>query len=334
MDVFISELVELGDRELVKDRGRGARRRPDGRRGALGAPADLTPSRPRSTSSTTPCPQPGAAPSPRVQARLGLDEALLARSAAIENLRTAAAIVLQAHARALLTRAVLARRRARHHAARRSCRDTHPSARARAPVRARPRAPPPRAGRQQQQAAARLARACWRSTLARAAAALRAPPRRLRERARTRRDVAGAWRARGATGGRTRRLFARFDADGSGTIDVDRLDEACVRVGTHPMWTRRLLLAEFAGGLEEELDFTSSPRCCASSARRVFGEADADGSGGLDERELAAALIALGHADADARALLELFGEKPLRAGGGARSRAARSRRRSRTSTR
>ena len=51
-------------------------------------------------------------------------------------------------------------------------------------------------------------------------------------------------------------------------------------------------------------------------ARRVFGEADADGSGGLDERELAAALVALGHADADAKALLELFGEKPLRGGG------------------
>ena len=68
-------------------------------------------------------------------------------------------------------------------------------------------------------------------------------------------------------------------------------------------------------------------------ARRVFGEADADGSGGLDERELAAALVALGHAGGR-QALLELFGEKPLRGGGSARSRARRSPRRSRTSTR
>ena len=108
-------------------------------------------------------------------------------------------------------------------------------------------------------------------------------------------------------------LFAKYDEDGSNSIDADELDLMLKECGHKPdKETAKLLLSEHVDGMEEELSFEQfSALLRVLDTRALFDKYDADGSGTIDEGELQTMLESCGHAtDAGgAKGLLDEFSE-------------------------
>ena len=106
-------------------------------------------------------------------------------------------------------------------------------------------------------------------------------------------------------------LFQKYDADSSGTIDMDELTLMMAECGYgHPP---KELMSEFATGMDEDLDYEAFAAMLRSlDARTQFEKFDVDRSGGIDIDELLAAMHACGHTNAersDAGRLLLQFSE-------------------------
>ena len=93
-------------------------------------------------------------------------------------------------------------------------------------------------------------------------------------------------------------LFAKYDEDGSNSIDADELDLMLKECGHKPdKETAKLLLSEHVDGMEEELSFEQfSALLRVLDTRALFDKYDADGSGTIDEGELQTMLESCGHA--------------------------------------
>ena len=94
-------------------------------------------------------------------------------------------------------------------------------------------------------------------------------------------------------------LFQKYDADSSGTIDMDELTLMMAECGYgHPP---KELMSEFATGMDEDLDYEAFAAMLRSlDARTQFEKFDVDRSGGIDVDELLAAMHACGHTSAGA----------------------------------
>ena len=93
-------------------------------------------------------------------------------------------------------------------------------------------------------------------------------------------------------------LFQKYDADSSGTIDMDELTLMMAECGYgHPP---KELMSEFATGMDEDLDYEAFAAMLRSlDARTQFEKFDVDRSGGIDVDELLAAMHACGHTSAE-----------------------------------